>query len=213
MLLKKWPILYIALIFTFAQCKSKTNSSKAEKDNTTAVPRVVATPEVPGLQKAPIINIVDTTSDKQIFIYVKDTAASTAEISTALSEIYGSILPAIIKTYKLKVTGPPIALYKSLTAPYYFEAGFPIAQKPVKNIKGAMVKTIEGGKVVVAHFFGPYDITHMAYEAVDDYLKANKKKKLGQPYEIYIGDPMDKQNKKIDPYKVQTDIVFPYVNN
>jgi effector-binding domain-containing protein len=45
----------------------------------------------------------------------------------------------------------------------------------------------------------------MAYEAAADRMKSGNAKADGAPYEIYIGDPMVQK----DPYKVQTDVVFP----
>ena len=59
-------------------------------------------------------------------------------------------------------------------------------------------------------FYGPYNITSMGYEALNDWLKSRKKKKLGEPYEVYVGDPFDKNGKPLDPYRVQTDIIQPY---
>jgi hypothetical protein len=42
-----------------------------------------------------------------------------------------------------------------------------------------------------------------------EFIKDNKKIAAGPSYEIYISDPFDKNGKPVDPYKVQTDIVFP----
>ena len=42
------------------------------------------------------------------------------------------------------------------------------------------------------------------------FVKDNKKKRDGIPYEIYVTEPIGKDGKAIDPYKVQTDIVYPY---
>ena len=50
----------------------------------------------------------------------------------------------------------------------------------------------------------------MGYEALADFVKENKKKRNGVPYEIYITEPIGIDGKAIDPYKVQTDIVYPY---
>ena len=63
---------------------------------------------------------------------------------------------------------------------------------------------------MVAHFFGPYNITSMGYETLAAWLKAKKKKKQGEPYEVYVGDPFDKNGKPLDPYRVQTDIIQAY---
>jgi hypothetical protein len=43
-----------------------------------------------------------------------------------------------------------------------------------------------------------------------EWLKDRKNKPSGATYEVYIGDPIGKDGKAIDPYKVQTDIVFPH---
>jgi effector-binding domain-containing protein len=50
----------------------------------------------------------------------------------------------------------------------------------------------------------------MAYEALTDWLKENKKKTAGLPYEMYVTDPVGKDGKLLDPYRVQTDIIFPH---
>jgi effector-binding domain-containing protein len=160
--------------------------------------------------RPPIINIVDTVSVKYIVVYVKDTAASSQRISEKLAAIYGSKLPAFIAKNNLKIIGPPIAWYKSNKSPFIFEAGFPVDKKPAKVSKGILVKNIGGDSAVMAHFYGPYSSTFMAYEALTDWLKDNKKKTSGLPYEIYVTDPVGKDGKLIDPYKVQTDIVFPH---
>ena len=40
-------------------------------------------------------------------------------------------------------------------------------------------------------------------------MKDNKKIAAGAPYEIYLTDPIGKDGKPVDPYKIQTDIIFP----
>jgi effector-binding domain-containing protein len=49
-----------------------------------------------------------------------------------------------------------------------------------------------------------------AYDAIGDWMKGNKKKLNGKPYEVYVDDPMDKDGKMKDPYKVRTDVIFPW---
>jgi effector-binding domain-containing protein len=153
---------------------------------------------------------VDTVSVKYIVVYIKDTAASSQRISEKLAGIYDTKLPAFIAKNNLKIVGPPIAWYKSNKAPFFFEAGFPVDKKPLKLARGILVKNIGGDSAVLAHFYGPYSSTFMAYEALTDWLKEKTKKTSGLPYEIYVTDPVDKDGKPIDPYKVQTDIVFPH---
>jgi effector-binding domain-containing protein len=50
----------------------------------------------------------------------------------------------------------------------------------------------------------------MAYDALAEWAKDKKKKKKGNPYEVYVTDPIDKDGKPVDPYKIRTDIVFPH---
>jgi effector-binding domain-containing protein len=71
--------------------------------------------------------------------------------------------------------------------------------------KGISMKEVKGGKAVVVHFFGPYDMTGKGYEAGQNYIKEKNLVAGDAPYEVYIGDPGTEK----DPYKVQTDIVFP----
>ena len=159
-------------------------------------------------KKAPIINITDTLSIKHFVLCIKDSAASSERIAIKLAAIYAVKLPAIIKKNKLKITGAPMAWYKRQKAPFFFEAGFPVDKKPAKLPAGVTIKQIGTDSVVVAHFYGPYDLTVQAYTALQDWIKDRKKKIIQAPYEIYVDDPMEKDGKLKDPYKVQTDIVF-----
>jgi len=84
----------------------------------------------------------------------------------------------------------------------------PVDKKPSKLPPGVIIKQIGTDSVVVAHFYGPYSLTAKAYPVLQDWLKDHKKKAIQPPYEIYVDDPMDKNGKLKDPYKVQTDIVF-----
>ena len=159
-------------------------------------------------EKAPIINLTDTLSIKQLVLCMKDSAGNGERIEKKLGEIYGVKLAAIIKKNRLKTTGPPMAWFKSQKAPFFFEAGLPVDKKPSKLPPGVIIKQIGTDSVVVAHFYGPYSLTAKAYPVLQDWLKDHKKKAIQPPYEIYVDDPMDKNGKLKDPYKVQTDIVF-----
>jgi effector-binding domain-containing protein len=159
--------------------------------------------------KPPIINIVDTIATRNIVIVVKDSAGNSQHIGLKLSRIYDSILPAYLEKNKLKRTGPRMAWYKSSKAPFFFEAGFPVDKKPVKPNKKFIVREIGGDSALVAHFYGPYEATFQAYQAVNEYMKDYKKKSSAPPYEVYISEPFDEKGRKKDPYKILTDIVFP----
>jgi effector-binding domain-containing protein len=206
---KLFVLLLLAGIFT--ACKQKKDATVKSTE-----PAILVRKDTANLKKEvqparpPIINIVDTVSVKYTIIYIKDTAASSQRISEKLAAIYDQKLPAFIAKNNLKVVGPPIAWYKSNKSPFLFEAGFPVDKKPAKPQKGILVKNIGGDSAVIAHFYGPYSSTFMAYEALTDWLKENKKKTAGLPYEMYVTDPVGKDGKLLDPYRVQTDIIFPH---
>ena len=161
-------------------------------------------------KRPPIINITDTLSVKRLVLCMKDSAATYDRISLKLGEIYGIKLAAVIKKNSLKITGQPMAWYKARKAPYFFEAGIPVDKRPRKLPANAFIKEIGVDSVIVAHFYGGYDLLPQAYEALTDIIKDRKRTLRSKPYEIYVGDPMDKEGKLNDPYKVQTDVVFPW---
>lgn len=168
-------------------------------------------PPVVETRRAPIINIMDTLSVKRIVLTIKDSAATTERITLKLGEIYGIKLGDFIKKNNLTITGAPMAWYKSQKAPFFFEAGIPVNKRPSKLSSGIQVKEVTGNdSVIVAHFYGPYDLTSQGYDAVEDMLKDRKKKLKSAPYEIYVDDPVDSTGRPKDPYRVQTDIVFPW---
>jgi effector-binding domain-containing protein len=196
----------------FISCSSNDSESKAviAKDSTkieekTALPDEVETK----YQSPPIVNIVDTVTPKRIVIFSKDSAATFDRISLKLGQIYGSILPGYIKKNNLKTEGAPMAWYKQQKAPFFFEAGIPVNKKGTKSVQGVEIREMSAGNAIVAHFYGPYELLPQGYDAIKEYIKDNKKKATGTPYEMYVADPFDKNGKPKDPYKVQTDIVFP----
>jgi len=161
-------------------------------------------------RNAPIINIADTVALPYHFISVKDSAVNNVRLSLKLGFIYSDRLSSFIKHAKLKITGHPMACYKTQKAPFFFEAGIAIDKKPTKLEPGIIYKHLGKRKVIVAHFFGPYEETVQAYQILKEWLKDNKKIAIDKPYEIYVEDPLDENGKAKDPYQVQTDIVIPY---
>ena len=204
--------IFLLAIVLITSCKTKKEETKTTPATTTFIIKKDSSRAVKegATQRPPIVNIIDTIAPKYTVLYIKDSAASSGRISQKLAKIYGVTLPEFIKKNKLTVTGAPMAWYKSTKAPFFFEAGIPVNKKPAKLPKGLLVRTVGGDSAVIAHFFGPYSITNMGYEALAEYVAENKKKRKGMPYEIYVTEPIGKDGKPIDPYKVQTDIVYPY---
>jgi len=198
-----------SLLIAIIACSNSGDSKKNQQIKKDTVIKTAIKREEPSVvKKAPVINIMDTLSIKQMVLCIKDSAATSGRIALKLGQIYGVKLAAIIKKDKLKVTGPPMAWYKSSKAPFFFEAGLPVDKKPAKLPPNAIIKQIGQDSVIVAHFYGPYDLTDQAYTALQEWMKDHKKKSILPPYEVYVDDPLDKSGKLKDPYKVQTDIIF-----
>ena len=203
---------FLSLFFLFflaacgndaAEKKTSSEVKETKKDIPATEKKTDITPKRP-----PIINIMDTLSVKRTVICMRDSAATYDRIALKLGQIYGFKLAAIIKKTGMKVNGQPMAWYKTTKAPYFFEAGVPVEKKSGKLPSNVLVKEIAKDSVTVARFYGPYDLLPDAYDALKDIMKGRKKKAKLPIYEIYVDDPMDKEGKMKDPYKVQTDVVF-----
>jgi hypothetical protein len=205
--------LLISLItLSFFSCKSKKEVIPPKPGE----PTIIVRKDTASLKKetppsrSPIINIVDTTSPKYDIIYIKDTAHSSQRISEKLAKIYDIRLPKVIADNNLTIAGPRMAWYRSNKSPFSFEAGIPVNKKPGKLPKGVLFKTVGGEPAFIAHFYGPYSHTFVAYEVLTEWLKDHKKTRAALPYEIYVSNPVAPDGKMMDPYRVLTDIVFPY---
>jgi effector-binding domain-containing protein len=211
---KKHPLLfalpYLFVLIFLAACgnnsseKKETPQTKEEKKDTAVKEKKTETTA----KRAPIINIMDTVSVKRTVIYMKDSAATYERIGMKLGEIYGFKLAAVIKKTGMKVTGRPMSWHNTQKAPYYFEAGVPVEKKMGKLPSNVYVREMGTDSVTIARFYGPYDLLPQAYDALKDIMKGRKKKAKEKIYEIYVDDPLDKDGKMKDPYKVQTDVVF-----
>lgn len=160
--------------------------------------------------KGPVINIIDTIELKRIVLTVKDTAATSAGMSAKLNDIFNRKLPAAAQVANLKITGQPMAWYNTQKAYYSFEAGLPVNKAPAKATKGITIRRTAGDSALVAHFFGPYELTTAGYGALNEMIKDRGKKKASAAYEIYVKNPFATTKEKTDPYRWQTDIVMPY---
>jgi effector-binding domain-containing protein len=204
--------IYFAALF-FTSCgEDKKQDTDAKKEAVVEKDTVKReAPEKPAaVKRPPIINITDTIAIKRKVLCMKDSAATIERVSMKLGEIFNNKLSALVAKNKMKVTGPPMAWYRGTKAPFYFEAGIPVEKVSGKLPPKVTVKQVGTDSVVVAHFYGPYSELPVAYETLSDWIKDRKKSPKGKPYEIYVGDPIDKEGKPVDPYKVQTDVVFPW---
>ena len=201
-------ICALLMVSIFYSCTNLDSKTVVDKDTTASQQPKVPVVEKP--QRAPIINISDTVSLKRLVLCIKDSAATFERVGTKLGEMYMVKLGAVIKKNGLKITGQPMAWYTTNKAPYFFDAGIPIDKKPKKITSNLFIKEMGVDSVTIAHFYGPYNLLPQAYDALKDWMTEHQKKLAGTPYEIYASDPVDKDGHLVDPYKVQTDVVFPW---
>ena len=208
-------LLFICVAVCACNSSSKEDKKNAKDSIKSEAKKETKQQAETKFQRPPIVNIVDTLTTKLTVIYSTDSAATFDRISLKLGKIYGVKLPEYIKKNSVKTTGAPMAWYTKQPegsggkAPYFFEAGIPVNKAGAKALAGVQIREMAAGKAVIAHFFGPFDLLPQGYDAIREFIKDNKKTITGAPYEIYLSDPFDKNGKPIDPYKVQTDIVFP----
>jgi len=202
-----YALLVLPLISGCGEEK-KQGAGKTGADSVKA--QINIPPPVTETKKPPIINITDTLSVKRTVLYIRDSAATVERLWIKLPEILGFKLDAVIKKNKIKVTGRPMVWYITQKPPYFFEAGIPVDKRPSRIPGHVKVRDIGVDSVTVAHFYGGYDLLPAAYEALTDHISSRKRKLTGRPYEIYVDDTRDKDGKMKDPYKVQTDVVFPW---
>ncbi len=192
-------------------CGNNHSDVPVEKHPPIVIKKDTPNKQIPTPQNAPIINLSDTVSLSCTVLCIKDSAFNSQRLSEKLTHIYGEKLQTLLKKNKATMIGPPMAWYKTQKAPFFFEAGIPIDKKTIKRLpKGVFLKHLKSDSAIVAHYFGPYEETSQAYTALKDWMKSKHKKPTAPPFEMYVGDPLDKDGKPVDPYKVQTDIVFPH---
>lgn len=209
----KWINIFFAVVISLAaSCSGNEQTETAEKQ--IPVINYKTAKDSARQEQAPIINIVDTAAPEWNVIYMKDSAAGSNRIALKLASIYHQKLPDFAKKNKLNFTGPPMAWYTPAKkgSGFFFEAGMPVNKKPAKTTKKILFRSVGklGDSALIAHFYGPYELTYYAYEALKERLADLGKKPKGRIFEVYVGDPMDEEGKPIDPYKVRTDIVALY---
>ena len=201
------------VIFTWittAGCNSSSTAPEpSPKTDTGAVGEPVAEPLPATPVRPPVINITDTLQAEKLVLCVRDSASVYERIAPKLGEIYLVKIGGLISKSGLRITGKPMAWFTKRGSAYFFEAGFPVDKKTAKLPAQYFFRKIGPDSVTLAHFYGPYQQVAEGYLVVEEYLRNNHRKAGGQPYEVYVDDPIDSEGKPKDPWKVQTDIVFP----
>lgn len=111
----------------------------------------------------------------------------------------------IMSTSESKIIGPPFAIYHRWSKDSTdVEAGLPVEQPAISN-DPYMARVLPGGPIVRAAYYGPYEGSETAHNAVYAYTQKNGLTITGSPWEVYLTDP----GTEPDPSKWLTYICYP----
>ena len=99
-----------------------------------------------------------------------------------------------------------VAWYYSTRPPWQMDIAVETARIPAELSGRIKSRIQQGGEVLIAHMWGPYDKVGQAYLKIENGLKENKRKAKGNPFEIYINDPSAVKS----PSEIKTDIYQPH---
>jgi effector-binding domain-containing protein len=122
------------------------------------------------------------------------------EIAPALGRMYGTIMPYVAQSGLSMAPGRyPMAIYhtwESETHKTDMEAVIPV-NAAGKSANGITARMLEGGTMINATYYGPYEQSEMAHTAVHEYAKEHKHNIEWVAWEVYVTDPQSEpdQNK------------------
>jgi len=139
-------------------------------------------------------------------VFVVRMKSKLAEISQNMGMAYGGIQKTF-EEQQLKMTGYPFAIYYNdgKDGTFDFAPGLAYTGKGAKEVGNVKPVTLPASKVAVTEFYGPYEQTGKAHDAIQAWVKANNKTITGSPWEEYITDPMTEK----DPNKWLTKVYYP----
>ncbi|TCO47133.1 effector-binding domain-containing protein [Kribbella antiqua] len=128
-------------------------------------------------------------------------------------EVSGWVLAAFdavadyLRRHGIAPCGFPFARYHILTGgDFDVEAGFPVAVR-ISGDNHVRPSSLPGGHVVVARHVGPSEQLGDAYQAVDDWLRAECGTRAGDAWEVYHDLPHRPRNTRtevVQPFSLET---------
>lgn len=141
----------------------------------------------------------------QVLMTIRDSAGPSS-YAVKMDKAFTELMSFSAKE-KLQVKGAPFAIYlkwDSVTMESVMDIGFPI-EKAGKGGGRIQIQDYPGQKVVLAHYFGPYEKTAPVYYILDQYIKESGLQPAGGPWEIYVTNPVTEK----DTARWETVIAFP----
>jgi effector-binding domain-containing protein len=156
------------------------------------------------LPEAPIIQVEVSAVSAINFYSITDSCAA-EQLGTVLGDLYGRLMQAIDNA-GISPTGAPFAIYETWDGiSTRLKAGIPVADNSL-NL-GDSIEALVGyeGPVLKVVYYGPYEGSSAAHEAIDVYAKENGMEVIGAPWEVYVTDP----SQEPDSSKWVTEIYYP----
>lgn len=156
---------------------------------------------MPAQESMMSVEEMDMPEMQYMFVHGK---ADLKNIGQFLGGSYMKIGKAMAKQ-KLTQAGAPFAIYYTDSqTEWELDAGIPVSAK-AKDDGEAKAATMKAGKALCVKFFGAYEKTALAHDAIREYIKQNNKQVIGAPWESYVTDPMMEK----DTAKWQTNVCYP----
>jgi effector-binding domain-containing protein len=130
------------------------------------------------------------------------------ELPAFFASAYGELY-AYAARHGVMPDGPPFARYPNISnasagAPITVEAGVTLP-RAVDGDGRVEMSELPGGECAVTEHIGPYDAMEPAYQALEAWMRANRRAPAGGPWEVYHSDPAQEP----DPQKWRTEIFWP----
>jgi effector-binding domain-containing protein len=139
-----------------------------------------------------------------MLIVTYKTTTNLNNISKDIGASYGKIGQFMMKN-KLQQAGPVMAYYHSFN-PEKIEMECAIqVDKEAKSANDINVYKTQSCQAAKVMYYGAYEKTEAAHDAIHNWVAANNKTISGSPWEVYVTDPMSEK----DTAKWLTEIYYP----
>jgi effector-binding domain-containing protein len=156
--------------------------------------------------RKPTWSLEETTVDSMKLVSIRDTVLEYDSFQVKLGKDYSQIFAFVFQ--KGLRPAKILATYLSSGSPLIFEACVEVEKFPSTTAGRIEFKILAGGKMIIAHFQGPYNEVKLAYKEIQNFMKAQNKEANGPPFEVYLNNPSAVK----DTYDLKTDLYQPIRN-
>ena len=147
--------------------------------------------------------ITQVTLEQQPILFIRRNV-SEAELQPLFAECFGKLFGYGVQ-HCLPIAGQPIARYVSIGPGLWtVDCVLPLTEA-IKEAEDLQAGVLDGGKVLKAEHFGPYEELKNSYIAIQTWMEREKISPRGAHWEQYVTDPGEEP----DAGKWQTDIYWP----